>query len=174
VKVPVTSYRSEKCTVRSSPVHGLGLFATEPICAGEVVAIRSGHIVGKERALQLDAELGGYSHPITDEFFLTPINEDEVSDIVIFFNHGCEPNLVPLGQIVFVALKDIGGGDEILCDYGTIVAYEEYELQCLCGSSNCRGTVKGNDWRNPELQARYSGHFSTQIEQKIKAEEWRR
>jgi SET domain-containing protein len=163
------SYRSQRCEVRRSPIHGLGLFAAESIASGEVIAIRGGHIVSKERALSLDARLGGYSHPITDDFFLAPLDASEVDDIVIMFNHGCAPNIGPHGQIAFVAMRGIDPGEEILCDYATIVCYPEYQLECACGSRECRGIVAGDDWLDPGLRERYQGWFSTQIEHKIRA-----
>lgn len=164
------SYRSPCCEVRRSRVHGCGLFAVAPLAEGEVVAIRGGHIVPKAVALDIDARLGGYSHPLTDEWFLAPLHVDEVPDVVVFFNHGCTPNIAPQGQVVFTAMRDIAAGEEILCDYCTIVCYPEYRLRCQCGSLECRGLVTGDDWRRPELRARYRGRFSTQIEQKIRAE----
>lgn len=163
------SYRSPRCVVRPSGVHGTGLFAAEPIPEGEVIAIRGGHIVPKAVALEIDTRLGGYSHPLTDEWFLAPLDESEIDDVVIFFNHGCTPNIAPQGQVVFAATRDIAVGEEILCDYVTIVCYSEYKLQCRCGSAECRGVVTGDDWRTTALQERYRGRFSTQIQQKIDA-----
>jgi SET domain-containing protein len=164
------TYRSDACEVRASPIDGRGLFAARPIPAGDVIAIRGGHIVPKDVALRIDATLGGYSHPITDDFFLAPLDASEVPDVVAFFNHGCAPNIAPVGQIVFAASRDIAEGEEILCDYCTIVCYSEYRLDCRCGTPQCRGLVTGDDWRQPALRARYRGRFSTQIEQKITAE----
>ena len=164
------SYRSERCEIGASPIHGRGLFAAEPIAAGEVIAIRGGHVVSKERALALDAQLGGYSHPITDDFFLAPLDASEVGDVVIMFNHGCTPNIGPVGQIAFVAMRDIEPREEIVCDYATIVCYPEYRLDCACGSPECRGIVTGDDWLDEDVRERYRGWFSTQIEQKMRAE----
>jgi hypothetical protein len=33
----------------------------------------------------------------------------------------------------------------------------------------CRGRVTGDDWKLPELQQRYRGHFTVHIEQLIQA-----
>lgn len=164
------SYRSPSCIVRPSDIDGFGLFASAPLTKGEVVAIRGGHIVPKDVALDIDARLGGYSHPLTDDWFLAPLEASEVPDTVIFFNHGCTPNIAPHGQVVFTAIRNIEAGEEILCDYCTIVCYPEYRLQCHCGSTRCRGVITGDDWRRADLRARYRGLFSTQIEHKIRAE----
>ncbi len=31
----------------------------------------------------------------------------------------------------------------------------------------CRTVIRGNDWRRPELQLRYAGHFATFLEARI-------
>ena len=43
--------------------------------------------------------------------------------------------------------------------------YDEFE--CHCGSPNCRGTVRGNDWQRPELWAKYAGYFSPYLQRRI-------
>jgi hypothetical protein len=43
------SYRSPKTEVRESSIYGRGLFARADIAKNEVVAIKGGHIVDRER-----------------------------------------------------------------------------------------------------------------------------
>jgi len=43
--------------------------------------------------------------------------------------------------------------------------YDEFD--CACGSGLCRRRVTGEDWRQPVLQQRYSGHFSPYLQQRI-------
>jgi hypothetical protein len=43
--------------------------------------------------------------------------------------------------------------------------YDEFE--CQCGASNCRRTITGKDWMNPELQQRYFGFFSPYLQRRI-------
>ena len=74
-------------------------------------------------------------------------------------NHSCEPNLGLKGQIVYVALRDIGIDEELTFDYAT-TDDEPYEMICRCGTSICRGTITGLDWQKPEIQSRYDGYFS--------------
>jgi len=70
-----------------------------------------------------------------------------------FTNHGCEPNVLSIDgddtpeslSYDMVAVRDIDIGEEILVDYATF----EYECdghqidKCLCGSSKCRGNMRG-------------------------------
>jgi len=52
------SYRSPKTAVRRSPIHGRGLFAIRPIAKGEIVAIKGGHIMARERVRRLRHRIG--------------------------------------------------------------------------------------------------------------------
>jgi len=36
-------------------------------------------------------------------------------------------------------------------------------MGCGCGTARCRGTVTGDDWRDPALIERYTGWFSTYL-----------
>jgi len=35
----------------------------------------------------------------------------------MFLNHSCEPNVGILGQIIFVAMRNIDSGEELTIDY---------------------------------------------------------
>lgn len=83
-------------------------------------------------------------------------------------NHSCEPNLGIQGQVVYVALRDIGVGEELTFDYATN-ADEPDEMKCQCGSGSCRGVITGFDWQKPEIQKKYNGYFSWFIQRTIDA-----
>lgn len=163
----IKSYSSPKTEVRGSQVEGVGLFAKEDIKKGEIVFIKAGHIVGLEETLKLNKDIGEYDTQITDDFFLCPKSKDEIENLAIHFNHSCDPNAGPDGQVSFVALRDIKSGEEITCDYGSFQTYP-YRLECNCGSKNCRKVITGDDWESPELQNRYGNNFSWFILKKIK------
>ena len=44
----------------------------------------------------------------------------------------------------------------------------EERMECRCGTPSCRGVVTGDDWRLPELQARYAGSFSWYLAERIR------
>lgn len=162
----IQSYRSPKVVMQETEAVGLGVFACAPIQTNEVVWIRSGHIVTQEEALRLDKEIGDFSLQIYDGFSLCPRSAEEVSDLVIRFNHSCNANIGVSGQVVFVAMRPIDAGEHLTVDYATIVAHE-YNLSCSCGASTCRHSITGNDWKKPELQHRYKNYFSKFIQDKI-------
>lgn len=160
------TYCSPKTIVKESFKEGKGFFAKENITKGEIVAIKNGHIVGKEEAYRLDNEMGDFSLQISDEFYICPKTKDEIKDIVIFINHSCNPNIGMDGQINYVAMRDIKKGEELCMDYAMAIC-GAYKLECKCRSDKCRGIITGEDWRNEDLQKRYDKYFSWFIYKKI-------
>ena len=77
----------------------------------------------------------------------------------VFINHSCDPNVGFRGQVVYVAMRPIRAGEELCHDYA-MERSDDYELECHCGSTLCRGMVTGEDWKSPELQQRYGRYFS--------------
>jgi len=62
----------------------------------------------------------------------------------MLMNHSCEPNTGPGKDDEDHALRDIKEGEELTCDYACYVYYENTPYpKCRCGSSNCRGEMKG-------------------------------
>jgi len=53
-------------------------------------------------------------------------------------------------------------------DYAMIDGDREDRMQCRCGMQSCRGVITGDDWRLPELQARYEGSFSWYLAERIR------
>ena len=89
-------------------------------------------------------------------------------DGVFKVNHSCNPSCGFNGQISLVSMRDIFQGEEITYDYSmTDVGSKEQgwvDMECLCGSKNCRKMITGNDWRLEELQQKYKGYFSRYIQ----------
>ena len=163
----IKSYRSPKIAVRDNSISGRGVVAVAAINAGEIVAIKAGHIVDREEVERITREIGDYSLQIHDDFYLTPRTEDEVDETTIFINHSCDANVGFRGQVVYVAIRDIAVGEELCHDYAT-ARTDAYSLECLCGASDCRGTVTGNDWQRPDVQAKYGDYFVDYLLRKIR------
>ena len=53
-------------------------------------------------------------------------------------------------------------------DYGT-VDHDSEPMPCRCGVPTCRRLITGQDWRRPELQQKYGGHFAWFLLGKIRA-----
>src|SRR5262249_46435342 len=164
----VASYRSPKTVVKPSRIVGRGLFAAAPIARGEIVCVKGGHLLDKaalerHRAVVNDAEL-----QVAADLFLVRLTEGEFESVMMFLNHSCEPNVGVRGQIVFVAMRDVAEGEELTLDYATI-DHDAEPMACRCGAKACRGLVTGQDWRRPDLQAKYGDYFAWYLLEKIRA-----
>jgi hypothetical protein len=78
MKKEVRSFRSPKVEVRQTSERGRAIFAKEPIASGEMVFIKSGHIVHKTIAQEIDRTVGDFSMQITEDYFLAPLDKEEV------------------------------------------------------------------------------------------------
>jgi SET domain-containing protein len=160
------SHLSSKTVVKESPIHGRGLFAATAISAGEIVAIKGGHIITGETLATLQEKLGPAEIQIGDDLFICPVTEEERKGSMIFSNHSCDPNIGVRGQIVFVAMRDIEAGEELTHDWA-MTDDDDSTTQCRCAATNCRRTITGKDWQLRELQARYGNYFSSYLLEKM-------
>src|SRR5437763_5195039 len=111
------SYRSPKTAVRSSPIHGKGLFATASITKDEIVAVKGGHIVdGQFLRENITPLLGPAEIQIDHDLYITPVTADEREGSMLYSNHCCDPNLGIRGEIIFVAMRDVTAGAELTYD----------------------------------------------------------
>jgi hypothetical protein len=162
----ISSYISPKCAKRQhSPIEGRGLYAVADIAAGEVVAVKGGHLVDGATLEQQAAVIGNSDIQITDDLHLVALEEAEYHGIMLYLNHSCEPNVGVAGNVVFVAMRNLAAGEELTIDYAMIDDHQQ-SLACNCGTPSCRGTVSGQDWRRPELQERYGRYFSWYLQVK--------
>ncbi len=163
----VSSYISPKAAKgRPSPISGRGLVAVAPIGAGEIVAIKGGHIVDAATLASLPERLQNSGVQIADGFHLVARTEAEYEPVMLFLNHSCQPNVGFAGNIVLVAMRGIAAGEELTTDYALFDDTDE-TMPCHCGSAGCRGTISGRDWQRPELQRRYGGYFSDYLLRRI-------
>jgi hypothetical protein len=162
------SYLSPKVTIRRSPVHGRGIFATSELRPGEIVCVKGGHVFTRATLEKVAPILGPAEIQIADDLFIGPIQPDEREGCMIFSNHSCDPNIGVQGQIIFVALRQIAAGEELTHDWAT-TDDDDYTLVCRCGATGCRGTITGKDWQREDLQRKYRGLFSWYLQQKIEA-----
>ncbi len=152
---------------RASPIAGRGVMATQPIAPGEVVAVKGGHIVERQTLLSLPEQLQNSEIGIADGLHLAALHADEYEDVMLFFNHCCDPNIGLDGNTVFVAMREVSVGDELTIDYAMIDDHEDERMVCRCATANCRGTITGRDWQLEDLQQRYGRYFSTYLLRKM-------
>jgi SET domain-containing protein len=148
----IDTMRLRRITARRSPVHGMGLFALQPIAAGERVIEYKGELTSWRRAAARQRSEAGHT-------FVFGLSDGRVIDgsrggnSARFLNHACAPNCeaIETGDRVFIhALGPIAPGDELFIDYGLSVdgaVTDDIRTQyrCHCGASGCRHTMLGTN-----------------------------
>jgi uncharacterized protein len=143
-----TRKRAVQIEVRQSSVHGRGLYAEQFISEGARVIEYTGEHVSWEAAPDDDSD------PHTFNFGLENgevINPEIGGNDARWINHSCNPNCEAIEEddrIFIYAIRDIQAGEELLYDYRLeidepITEASKKKFACLCGASNCRGTMLG-------------------------------
>jgi hypothetical protein len=90
---------------------------------------------------------------------------DDPNSVDDFLNHACDSHLWFEDEVTLSTRRGVSAGDEVTVDYalwGT-----DTEFQCRCGSALCRGYLRAADWRRPDVQERYLGHFQPYINERL-------
>jgi SET domain-containing protein len=124
--------------VKSSSIHGRGLFAARAFKAGEVV-VKWAHA----RLLTAD-ELSRI--PSSELPYLNRLSDGSVllmGEPERYMNHSCRPNTKTSNDRCDIALRDIAAGEELTSDY-TDSLLPNYSEPCRCGAPNCRGKIESS------------------------------
>jgi uncharacterized protein len=138
-----------------------GIFAVEPIAAGDVL-IHRWHddyyrgMVGWALYALSDIDAMGAAHRaavlrygLDHEFGLIwgPMEGVAPTTLDNFINHACEPNLAYDDEGNVVSRCVIDAGCELRLDYGGFVVNYDEPFTCACGAPSCRRRVSRDDWR---------------------------
>jgi hypothetical protein len=158
-------YLSPKLELRSCPEKGgYGLFAVQPIKAGELLTYWGGKIVTTEELDDYSIEVQTHGIQVDEDLYMLPISHMEPAD---YFNHSCDPNAGMDSPASLVAMRDIAVGEEACFDYAMSDSSDYDEFTCHCEVPNCRKHITGHDWQLPELHERYRGYFSPYLQRRI-------
>lgn len=152
-KAPGSSARKKRAySVRNSPIHGRGVFATRTIRKGADIVEYRGRRISMEAADDLpDSDPDNPFHT-----FLFELNDGRVIDAgrggnaARWINHSCRPNCEPYeddeGRVFIAAKRTIVAGEELAYDYKLNVPGRRTprllaEYACRCGAPRCRGTM---------------------------------
>ena len=80
-------------------------------------------------------------------------------------NQSCEPNAWLTGLNV-TARRSIRAGEEITLDYATFCNEIMEPFSCNCGADDCRGLIKGTDYRSEFVSNKYGEHVSAYVKKK--------
>jgi hypothetical protein len=158
-----TCYLSPKLEGRIDPDGNKGVFARQPIMAGERLAVWGGEVITWEILADIPPNMRRYTLQIEEGLYLVSSREGPAD----WVNHSCDPNAGLSGQVVLVALRNIAAGEEVCYDYAMSDGSPYDEFECHCGAANCRRRVTGHDWQNPKLRQQYAGYFSPYLQRRI-------
>lgn len=138
---------AELITVRTSHIHGTGIFAATRILRGTRITQYIGEKVSKEEGTRREelqcktAKEGAATVFVFELDDKWDIDGKVPENTARFINHSCMPNCEVLfenGEIWIVAQQDISTGEELSYDYGfDLENFEKYP--CKCGKPNCVG-----------------------------------
>jgi len=144
--------RVRRYSVRNSPIHGRGVFATRKI--------RKGTTIIEYRGKRLDpdeVDWDPYQDPANPyHTFLFETEDGTTIDAGIrgnaarWINHSCAPNCVTYedddGRVFIEAKRKITRGEELTYDYrlnyeGRVTKRVLEAYACRCGAPRCRGSL---------------------------------
>ncbi len=140
----------KRISVHRSSVHGRGVFALRPLCAGELILEYKGTVMSWKRATSRHRRFGQEGHT-----FLFGLADGRVIDGSLggnsarWLNHACVANCEAIeddGRVYIQAVSDIQPGEELFIAYGLMTegrasAAVRAQYVCRCGHRRCRGTM---------------------------------
>jgi SET domain-containing protein len=150
------TYRRQRprFAVRSSSIHGKGVFALRKIRKGERIMEYKGERISHAAADRRYAVTDGDDDVHTMLFTVDKkmvIDATRNGNSARWINHSCSPNCeteTDRGRVYIDALRDIRRGEELTYDYGLYLDERhtpamKAAYSCSCGSRRCRGTLLG-------------------------------
>jgi len=132
--------------VKSSPIHGLGVFARRTFATGETILVRDERPVTLEQPL--DPAKGEFEYHCD---WLEGGRQVYLGYPARHINHSCEPNAFLSerdGLHHIVALRPIRPNEEIVDNY-SVNLWDGEGWECNCGADRCLGTVPGDFFSIP-------------------------
>jgi SET domain-containing protein len=144
--------RKPKIVVRTSGIHGRGVYAGRDLKKGERIIEYKGEVITWREA---DRRPPSDPDDPTHTFFFSLDDGKHVIDANVngnaarWINHSCAPNCETEedeGRVWIEALRDIKAGEELFYDYGLVIDERitptlKKQYRCLCGARDCRGTM---------------------------------
>lgn len=142
--------------IREGPSGGKGVFTDAPIPAG-------GHIIRFNGPFLRYAQTTPQTYALQcgpDLYIGASGGFDD------YINHSCEPNAgvkiegdaarPETVRVDLYAVRDIEPGEEVVFDYSTIMAEEDFEFDCRCGTAACRRRIRDGKHLPEEVWRRYA------------------
>lgn len=127
-----------------------GVYAAADIMADSIVFHLRGTISAQPTRYTIQLEPGRHLN-----FPAVRRADDDLDYCWQYLNHSCEPNgYMDTAELTFRALRTIRRGEEISFNYLTTESEMAVPFDCLCGSANCHGFIRGRNFLSDE-QARW-------------------
>jgi hypothetical protein len=126
---------------------GRGVLARVPIEPRETIFYLTGKLICFEEAVK--AVQGEYTIQIGVDRYIDPYSPAR------YLNHSCSPNAGFVDEVRLIALRQLVPGEEVSFDYSTTMLERYWELDCSCGSPQCRGRIRDFDLLPSALQRHY-------------------
>lgn len=138
-------------SLRSSGIHGKGVYARVPIPAGtRIIEYRGERITEAEADRRYPDDPSAPHHT-----FLFAIDDGVVIDAAFkgnmarWINHSCDPNcdaVIDDARVWIESVRDIEAGEELTYDYNFVLPERhtpalKRRYPCICGAATCRGTI---------------------------------
>jgi hypothetical protein len=141
------NYSTSGLEVRKSPVHGRGVFATQPIRKGARIIEYTGRRILWSSVPDDEDDTETYYFGLDDDKEV--IDPSVGGNEAQWINHSCAPNCETIeerGRVFIKAIRNIHPGEELSYDYHFAIDVPrtkeiEDEARCHCGSPKCRGTM---------------------------------
>lgn len=160
-----TTWYDPRAEVRPSSIHGVGMFASQPIHAGETLVRLGGMVMTVEEFQAYTSEVSRYNAVQIGE----AAHLVDIPTALAGMNHSCDANLWMSDEVTVVARRDIAVGEELTQDYALYSTSPSWTIKpCRCGAPVCRQVVTGSDWQLSVVQARYRDHFSPFLNERIR------
>jgi SET domain-containing protein len=144
--------RKPKIVVRTSGVHGRGVYAGRKLKKGERIIEYKGEVISWREA---DRRPPSDPDDPNHTFFFSLGDGKRVIDANVngnaarWINHSCAPNCETEeddDRVFIEALRDIKAGEELFYDYclaidERITPTLKKQYRCMCGARDCRGTM---------------------------------
>ena len=143
---------------------------------GEVRIDDRGHrSLGARKAFKANEVMTDFSFRqkyTTPSYLTVQITEDEHIELspeyLECINHSCDPNcFFDTAAMQLIAVKDVKEGEELTFFYPSAEWDMDRAFECLCGTSQCIGMIKGAKYLSSDLVKKY--RFTDFIRRKLAA-----
>ena len=137
--------------VKETPGMGLGIFASRDIGTDEFLAEFRGPRITIE-------DMEGIPHEVWDHLFNVGLCDYIIArEPAVRINHSCNPNAGIVKDVLLVAMRDIKKDEEVTFDYSVVTA-DDWQLECQCGSPQCRKIIGNYADLPDEIKRKYENY----------------